>query len=85
MIFCLISVVFFLISFILYLLGEGDGDFGTGLICGALIVILMILIGMLIPKKSKPQAIDVYRGKTELEIHSINNMPQDTVVVWKNN
>ena len=31
----------------------------------------------------KPSAIDVYRGKTELEIHSINNIPQDTIVVWK--
>ena len=30
-----------------------------------------------------PTAIDVYRGKTELEIHSINNIPTDTVVVWK--
>ena len=30
-----------------------------------------------------PQAIDVYRGKTELEITSVNGVPQDTVVVWK--
>ena len=30
-----------------------------------------------------PRAIDVYRGKTELEITSINGVPQDTVVVWK--
>ena len=31
----------------------------------------------------EPSAIDVYRGRTELEIHSINNIPQDTIVVWK--
>ena len=31
----------------------------------------------------EPKAIDVYRGNTELEIHYINNIPQDTVVVWK--
>lgn len=31
----------------------------------------------------EPKAIDVYRGNTELEIHFINNIPQDTVVVWK--
>lgn len=37
-----------------------------------------------IPAKAPaPTDIDVYRGKTELEIHSINNIPQDTVVVWK--
>ena len=31
----------------------------------------------------EPKAIDVYRGNAELEIHYINNIPQDTVVVWK--
>lgn len=30
-----------------------------------------------------PKAIDVYRGKTSLEITSINNIPTDTIVVWK--
>ena len=30
-----------------------------------------------------PKAIDVYRGKTSLEITSINNIPTDTLVVWK--
>lgn len=34
-------------------------------------------------ERNIPKAIDVYRGNTELEIHSINNIPQDTVVVWK--
>ena len=33
----------------------------------------------------KPEAIDVYRNKTELEITSVNGVPRDTVVVWKNN
>lgn len=32
----------------------------------------------------QPNALDVYRGLTELEVTSINNVPQDTVVVWKN-
>lgn len=32
-----------------------------------------------------PQAIDVYRGQTKLEITSVNNEPVDTIVVWKNN
>ena len=34
--------------------------------------------------KDIPKPIDVYRGKTELEIHSINGIPQDTLVIWKN-
>ena len=29
--------------------------------------------------------LDVYRGNTELEITSVNGVPTDTVVVFKNN
>lgn len=32
----------------------------------------------------KPTAIDVYRGLTELEVTSVNGVPKDTVVVFKN-
>lgn len=31
-----------------------------------------------------PTAIDVYRGNTELKITSVNGVPTDTVVVFKN-
>ena len=78
----------FLITFTLYLSGEDDADFSTGVICGVFIIILTITEILMIygiSRESKPKAIDVYRGNTELEIHSINNIPQDTVVVWKNN
>jgi uncharacterized membrane protein YfcA len=33
----------------------------------------------------QPKPIDVYRGKTTLKISYIDSIPQDTVVVWKNN
>ena len=33
----------------------------------------------------KPTALDVYRGNTELQITSVNGMPTDSVVVFKNN
>ena len=32
----------------------------------------------------KPQAIDVYKGKTTLEITYKDSIPQDTIVVFKN-
>ena len=32
----------------------------------------------------KPSAIDVYRGKTTLEITYKNRVPIDSTVVWKN-
>lgn len=81
-------VLLSLIFYSLYLLEDVSSDFGTGLIFGLLIVILtvaeiLIVLDISNTKKSEPQAIDVYRGNTELEIHSINNIPQDTVVVWK--
>ena len=31
-----------------------------------------------------PTALDVYRGNTELKITSVNGVPTDTVVVFKN-
>lgn len=52
---------------------------------------ILMFIGFLLvsdcfmPAKAyTPKAIDVYRGKTELEITSVNGVPKDTVVVWKN-
>ena len=44
-------------------------------------VVIMLVIDIV---KDIPKPIDVYREKTELEIHSINGIPQDSVVVWKN-
>lgn len=32
-----------------------------------------------------PTPLDVYRGNTELKITSVNGIPTDTVVVFKNN
>lgn len=49
----------------------------------AILGVFMLAFFLAIEEKNTPQAIDVYRGNTELEIHSINNIPQDTVVVWK--
>jgi hypothetical protein len=52
-------------------------------------VIIFIAIEISIISKIKntppePTAIDVYRGLTELEITSVNGVPTDTVVVFKN-
>ena len=89
MIFGIITVaviLVFLMSISLYLSDEGGGDFSTGLILGMFIIILSIAEILMIfdTKEPKPKAIDVYRNKTELEITSVNGVPRDTVVVWKN-
>lgn len=43
-------------------------------------IAMLLMIAYII---SKPKAIDVYRDKTTLEITYKNNVPIDTVVVWK--
>ena len=46
-------------------------------------VILLVYIYVL-EFNPTPSALDVYRGNTELEITSVNGVPTDTVVVFKN-
>ena len=43
----------------------------------------MIAMFLIIAYLCKPKAIDVYRDKTTLKITYKNNIPIDTVVVWK--
>ena len=60
--------------------------FDTGVIMGGIIATLMTIeVGLLadIIGEPKPSALDVYRGNTKLEITSVNGVPTDTVVVFK--
>jgi len=88
MIFIIIGVGAVLLFFMaLSLFLKDNRDFGTGLILGLVITILFVAEIIMIydiSKDTKPNAIDVYRNKTELEITSVNGIPIDTVVVWKN-
>ena len=54
--------------------------FGLGVICTAFLSIVYYSINT----SYKPTPIDVYRGNTELKITSVNGLPIDTVVVFKN-
>ena len=61
-------------------------DFDTGVIMGGSVAMLMTIETILIADiigEPKPSAIDVYRGNTKLEITSVNGVPTDTVVVFK--
>lgn len=81
-------ILSFLIAFSLHAHATDECNFGDGFVCGMFVIILLIAEILMIcdiSNEAKPKAIDVYRNKTELEIHSINNVPQDTVVVWKEN
>lgn len=58
-----------------------DELFGNTMLSIILGVLLLTFIQV---KLGSPEAIDVYRGNTELKITYIDTIPQDTVVVWKN-
>lgn len=59
-----------------------DTDF-TRTILGIFTGCSMIAMFLIIAYLCRPKAIDVYRDKTTLEITYKNNVPIDTVVVWK--
>lgn len=46
-------------------------------------VIFLILMLLIIAQANKPTAMDVYQGKTTLEKTYKDNIPVDSVVVWK--
>lgn len=47
-------------------------------------VLGLALGALLMHDTNEPKAIDVYRGNTELIITSVNGIPTDTTVVYKN-
>ena len=51
------------------------------LIFSIILVFITLIVTFL---KEEPKAIDVYRGKTTLEITYKDKMPIDSTVVWKN-
>ena len=51
------------------------------LIFSIIFVFITLIVTFL---KEEPKAIDVYRGKTTLEITYKDKMPIDSTVVWKN-
>lgn len=81
-------MIYYIIAIILlvivttYLLNECKNEFFALLsICGICLATCLLLEAF---KKNRPAPIDVYRGKTTLRITYENNIPVDTVVVFKN-
>jgi len=80
----IIIIVFMLIGWILTLIDNGERNFPYGLI-GALIGVAIpagLLIGVI---DGQPKAMDVYQGKTTLEITYKDGIPVDSIVVFKDN
>lgn len=56
-------------------------EFCLGSILGFIIFAYIVALN----DSLEPTALDVYRGKTTLEITSVNGVPQDTVVIYIKN
>ena len=70
----------------LYISKSSTEDYDIGIIIGGIIATLMVIeVDLLadIIGKPKPSALDVYRSNTELEITSVNGVPTNSVVVYK--
>ena len=55
----------------------------AGQLFAYLVVAITLIVGIN-TSEPMPTALDVYRGNTELKITSVNGIPTDTVVVFKN-
>lgn len=59
-------------------------ELGHGIIIGLIVgVIVAFVLVILLPPIHKPTALDVYQGKTTLEITYKDSIPVDSVVVFK--
>lgn len=83
MISCIFIVMLLsLIGWILTLSDERNSNFPFGLIGGIVGVVIPFIL-LLCTVGTTPTAIDVYKGKTTLEITYRDSIPVDSVVVFK--
>lgn len=91
----LVSIIFIIIGILLIIgvasMDESNNSFGNfcrvcGGFCGS-VILISIGIGMLVYEPKDPKAIDVYRGKTELQIEKkiVNDkvVSADSTVIWR--
>lgn len=80
----ILGIILLLLGFIMSIvLILKDSVNGSAIVCAYFTGAIVIVGIMLTCKSSCPQAIDVYRGKTTLQITYKDNIPTDTIVVFK--
>ena len=77
-----IIIVSMLVGWILTLIENGERNFPYGLI-GAMIGVVIPAILLICVINEQPKAMDVYKGRTTLEITYKDGVPVDSVVVFK--
>ena len=74
-----------LILFLIIVVDVENKELATKfLICASVLYPVLVLF-LLASYTTKPKAIDVYEGKTTLEITYKDKVPIDSTVIWKNN
>ena len=80
----LVLTVIYLIIFPIIALGIENKELSAKILFCALSLYSFLVLFLLISYINKPKAIDVYEGKTTLEITYKDKVPIDSTVVWKN-
>ena len=81
--------ILIILVFSLFIFGLEQIDDKKNYVVGTIIIIVSIVLFLYAAaykpqnKKNSPKAIDVYRGKTELEITYRDTIAIDSTVVWK--
>ena len=79
------TIVISVVALLLFLYScTGDGWQGLAGQLYAWCILAVIFFVVINTSEPMPTALDVYRGNTELKITSVNGVPTDTVVVFKN-
>lgn len=79
-------IIIGLIVLIDFISSSSHGDMDTGVFFGILVTVCCVIeIGIIsiIIEEPKPTPMDVYQGKTTLEITYRDSIPIDSVVVFK--
>ena len=69
---------------IMIVLGVKNEELAPKLLICASVLYPVLVLFLLTSYTTKPKAIDVYEGKTTLEITYKDKVPIDSTVVWKN-
>ena len=78
-----LTIIVLIFLFILIVVDIKNGESLAKILFCALSLYSFLVLFLLISYTNKPKAIDVYRGKTTLEITYKNRVPIDSIVVWK--
>ena len=79
----LVLTIIDLILFLIIVLGVENEELAAKFLLCASISYPLLVLFLLISYTHKPKAIDVYEGKTTLEITYKDKLPIDSTVVWK--